>query len=94
MRNSSNTPTMTERAVERALNQHYAACATGNRVYFMRTAAKVSQAELAAYVGLSRTTIHEVEHGKRTLTPVERAAVARALGTSIATLTVSSNGRR
>jgi transcriptional regulator with XRE-family HTH domain len=92
MSNSTNTTIMTERGVEVALARFINSCATGRRVRFMREAAHVSQAELAAYVGTSRRTIHRVEHGTRALTPAERAAIARALGCSIATLAVGASG--
>jgi transcriptional regulator with XRE-family HTH domain len=81
---------LTERAAEKALARHQDSCATGNRMYFMRRLAGVSQAELAAYVGVSRSTIQSIEHGKRSLSPKERATIARALGCSIATLTTDT----
>jgi transcriptional regulator with XRE-family HTH domain len=94
MSSTGTSPILTERAAERALLRHQDSIATGNRMFFMRRCAGVSQAELAAYLGVSRGTIQNVEHGKRALTPRERAMVARALGCSIATFTVSSNGER
>jgi transcriptional regulator with XRE-family HTH domain len=85
---TSRTPRiLTARAVEVALRRYSEARATGRRVAWSREAAGVSQAELAAYVGVSAATIRRVEHGERALTPGECAATARALGCSIATLT-------
>ena len=90
---TSSTPRiLTARAVEVALRHHRDSRTTGRRVAWSREAAGISQAELAAYVGVSPTTIRRVEHGERGLTPAERVSTARALGCSIATLTASSNG--
>jgi transcriptional regulator with XRE-family HTH domain len=86
-------PIMTERAAEVALARHQDSCATGNRLYYMRQRAGVSQAELAAYVGVSRSTIQNIEHGRRSLSQKERATIARALGCSIATLTATADSR-
>ena len=52
-------------------------------------AAGISQRELAAYVGVSKSTVCRVEHGERALLDSERIAISRALGVSLAHLTAS-----
>lgn len=81
---TTGTSIMTEIALDRAISRYAQARTTGRRLAWARQAAGVSQDELAAYVGMSRRTIGRVEHGARALRPAERAAAARALGTSIA----------
>ena len=81
-------PIMTAVAADRALRNYLDARAVGRRLAWAREAAGVSQAELGAYVGLSQPTISNIEQGRRALRPAERACVARALGCSIATLTM------
>jgi transcriptional regulator with XRE-family HTH domain len=89
----TNDVILTERALDVALRRHLDARDTGRRVRSMREAANVSQSELAAYVGVSAGTIYNIEHGRRAVLPAERAAIARALGVSIAMMTItSSNG--
>jgi transcriptional regulator with XRE-family HTH domain len=96
-------PIMTARAADVALRRYLEARATGRRVAWSREAAGLSQREVGAFVGFSQRTVSRVEHGERALRPAERAAVARALGTSIAALTApgvelpaasNGNGRR
>jgi transcriptional regulator with XRE-family HTH domain len=77
---------MTAAAADKALRQYLDARTTGRRLAWAREATGISQAELAAYVGVSQATISRVEHGERAMKPTERAACARALGCSIATL--------
>ncbi len=83
---------MAAREADAALERYLQSRAVGRRMRWMREAAGVTRAELAAYVGTSRRTIGRVEAGERILLPVERAAIARALGTSIATLAIGGNG--
>jgi DNA-binding XRE family transcriptional regulator len=75
-------PIMTQRAADRAMRRYLDARVTGRRLAWAREAAHVSQVELAAYIGVSQTTVSRVEHGERALRPAERAAAARALGRS------------
>jgi DNA-binding XRE family transcriptional regulator len=93
----STSPIMTQPAVSVSLRRYFEAQAVGERVAYLRESAGVTQRELAAYVGVSSATLHNIEQGKRVLRPAERAAIARALGCSIATLcvvehTTKSNG--
>jgi transcriptional regulator with XRE-family HTH domain len=81
---------MTERAAKLALDRHHNAVATGRRVRWVRDAAGIPQLELATYVGCSPRTVGRVEAGERPLRPVERVAVARALGVGLGPLTVTS----
>lgn len=92
MRTANRTPIMAARAADRALQQYLDARAVGRRIRSMREATGVSQDELAAYIGVSRATIQNIEHGRRAVRPTERVAIARALGTSIALMTLGSNG--
>jgi transcriptional regulator with XRE-family HTH domain len=99
---TNRAPIMTAIAADRALRQYLDARTCGRRLAWAREATGISQAELAAYVGVSRGTISNIERGERALRPAERAACARALGCSIATLAkpaiampaASSNGNR
>jgi transcriptional regulator with XRE-family HTH domain len=79
---------MTERAAERALRNLETARAAGRRVAWMREQAHVSQAELAAYIGVSSSTVARIESDERAVRPKERIAIARALGTSLAVFVV------
>jgi DNA-binding XRE family transcriptional regulator len=93
---STASPILTARAADVALRRYLDARATGRRLAWAREATGISQAELGAYVGVSAATIYRIERGRRVLRPSERAATARALGCSIATLRVDSpngNGR-
>jgi DNA-binding XRE family transcriptional regulator len=83
---SNTAPILAGRAADRALRLYLDARAAGRRLAWAREATGISQAELAAYVGVSQATISRVEHGERAMRPTERAAAARALGCSIATL--------
>ena len=98
---TNGAPMMTAIAAERALRAYSEARTVGRRLAWAREAAGISQAELAAYVGVSQTTISLIEHGERAMTAAERACAARALGCSIATLAMpaialgpASNGNR
>ncbi len=83
------TGIMTERAAQRALAQYTDAVALGEAVRYCREQIGVSQGELATYAGLSQATVSRIEHGRRAIRPHERAAISRALGVSLATLTVN-----
>jgi transcriptional regulator with XRE-family HTH domain len=85
---------LTERAAKTALARHHDAVATGRRIRWAREVANVSRLELAVFIGSSPRTVRRVEAGERALRPAERAAVARALGTSLALLTVAASGHR
>lgn len=78
----------TAAAADQALRAYLDARTAGRRLAWAREASHVSQAELAAYVGVSPATVRRIEHGERAMRPAERAACARALGCSIATLTM------
>ncbi len=80
-------PILTARAADIAQRRFLDARVTGRRLAWSREAAGIGQAELAAYIGVSSSTIRRVESGERVLRPPERVAAARALGTSIATFT-------
>ena len=82
-------PILTERAAARALERHLLSVATGERVRWMREQAGITQAELAAFAGMSETTLRRVEAGERALRPAERAAVARGLGIGLAVMTAT-----
>jgi transcriptional regulator with XRE-family HTH domain len=60
--------------------------AIGAEVRRHRKARRLSQERLAELTGLHRTYIGMVEHGQRTLSVTTLIALARALGTSVATL--------
>jgi transcriptional regulator with XRE-family HTH domain len=79
-------PIMTAVAADRAMRAYLDARTTGRRLAWAREASGISQAELGAYIGVSQATICRIEHGERAVRPTERAACARALGCSIATL--------
>jgi DNA-binding XRE family transcriptional regulator len=86
------SPILTARAADRALRAHQDSRAAGLKLAWMREQAGVSQRELAAYIGTSRTTLRRVEAGERALRPHERVLAAKALGASLATFVVVSNG--
>lgn len=52
----------------------------GRNVMRRRTAAELTQAELADAAGLSRSYVNEVEHGRRNLTVQSLHRIALALG--------------
>ena len=83
---TNSAPIMTAIAADRALRAYLDARTTGRRLAWAREASGVSQAELAAYLGTSQSTVARIESGERTMTAAERACAARALGCSIATL--------
>jgi transcriptional regulator with XRE-family HTH domain len=80
------TAVLTERAISRAFTRYADAVVVGERIAYAREVAGVSQDELAAFAGLSRTTLRRIEAGERTTTGRERAAIARGLGVSLAFL--------
>jgi transcriptional regulator with XRE-family HTH domain len=92
------SPILTERAVKLSMDRFLASLTAGKRIRWAREEAQLSRAELAEYVGFSVSTLANIEHGKRGLRPNEKAAIASALGCSIALLTVEPNnngwGRR
>ena len=85
-------PILTARQADRALRAYLDARAAGRRLAWMREQAGVSQADLAVYLGVSPRTIARVETGERALSARERILAAKALGASLATFVVVSNG--
>jgi transcriptional regulator with XRE-family HTH domain len=83
---------LTERAVDISMDRFLTSREVGRRVRWAREQARLTRAELAAYVGVSESTLQNVEHGRRWLKPSERAAIARAIGCSISLLSVTPNG--
>jgi Zn-dependent peptidase ImmA (M78 family)/transcriptional regulator with XRE-family HTH domain len=55
----------------------------GERVALARTAAHLTQEQLAEALGLDRTAIAKVETGRRTVNSLELASLARVLGRSV-----------
>ena len=71
---------LTKRAVGVALRRHQHALAAGEAVRAYRARLGIRQDELAARVGLSKSTLSRIELGERTVRPAERPVFARALG--------------
>lgn len=55
----------------------------GARVAAARRAARLTQTDLARAASLDRTALSKIEHGRRSVDPMELARIARVLGRSL-----------
>lgn len=58
----------------------------GERIFSLRKAQKLSQAELAVMASLDRSFISEIENGQKNISVVTLEKIAKALGTSMGDL--------
>lgn len=59
---------------------------TGNRIRAARLAARLSQAELAAEIGLDQSNLSRIENGDRSIRVEDLLRIAKALRVSAASL--------
>lgn len=65
----------------------------GSRVRAARTAARMSQAELAAKIGVVRSSVANIEQGRQGLTMMRLGQLAAALGVTVDALIVAAEIR-
>lgn len=58
----------------------------GERIFSLRKAQKLSQADLAAMASLDRSFISEIENGQKNISVGTLEKIAKALGTSMGSL--------